>query len=630
MKEMSGKMIGSIDFVSLSSISVLYVEDDLDTREEIHSILMSNIGELYVAKDGQEGLALYHKHFPDIVITDIQMPVMNGLSMIIAIKALNSEQPIIITSAHEDKEYLYQAIDLELKYYLTKPIHIGKLFNILCDIAKNKQIHKDLLQNEQMLNELQHIAHIGSWFFELETGCLIWSQETYNIFGVSLNTFKPTLKGCLDFVHSDDIAKIEMWFNDFQLGKNDSEPIFRIIRPNGIVRFVSGKCEKKHNEATKSLCIMGTVQDITERIQIESRSNAIFDASVDGIIVYDSYGNIEKSNISAQTIFGYNTKELFGYNINKIISSKAKKSGECSSFFSEKFIGKIINTEGIHKNGSKLLLEVTTINISFYIGKCFASIIRDIGFRIAQEQLDKEHLDQLAHITRLGLMGEMASGIAHEVNQPLSAVATYSQVSLNMINTAKPDLAKIAEVITKTYEQSLRAGQIIHRMKEFVKSNATKSSTTVVNDVIHTSIELCSSELKQNNINLRLDLENGLQPVYVDRIQIEQVLINLIRNSIDVLKTLPNTQQRQLSIQSCVDQENNMLIRVKDNGLGLNEDQKQKIFKPFYTTKAEGMGMGLSICRSLIEAHKGNLRFNSEFGKGTTFYFTLPIETDKV
>jgi signal transduction histidine kinase len=148
--------------------------------------------------------------------------------------------------------------------------------------------------------------------------------------------------------------------------------------------------------------------------------------------------------------------------------------------------------------------------------------------------------------------------------------------------------------------------------------------------VIHTSIELCSSELKQNNINLRLDLENGLQPVYVDRIQIEQVLINLIRNSIDVLKTLPNTQQRQLSIQSCVDQENNMLIRVKDNGLGLNEDQKQKIFMPFYTTKAEGMGMGLSICRSLIEAHKGNLRFNSEFGKGTTFYFTLPIETDKV
>jgi C4-dicarboxylate-specific signal transduction histidine kinase len=246
--------------------------------------------------------------------------------------------------------------------------------------------------------------------------------------------------------------------------------------------------------------------------------------------------------------------------------------------------------------------------------------------RKKQEQADKEHLDQLAHITRLGLMGEMASGIAHEVNQPLTAIVNYAQASLNLINTEKPNLAKTAEVITKIYEQSLRAGQIIHRMKKFVKFNEKKTSTTLVNDLIHESIELCASELKQNNIELLLELENNLPPIFVDQIQIEQVLINLIRNGVDVVKDLPNAQQGQLSIQSFLDVDSSIMVKVTDNGPGLDMDQQQKIFMPFYTTKSEGMGMGLSICRSLIEAHNSTLKFNSAPGKGTTFYFALPIE----
>jgi len=219
----------------------------------------------------------------------------------------------------------------------------------------------------------------------------------------------------------------------------------------------------------------------------------------------------------------------------------------------------------------------------------------------------------------------MASGIAHEVNQPLSAIASYTQVSLNLINVEDPDLVKLTETLLKTQQQALRAGRIIHRMREFVKSHAKHRSTADINALIHNSVDLCMAELKQNDIRLTFELDNNLPRIFVDQIQIEQVILNLIRNSVDALKDLSATQQRHILIRSELTLDNKIQVMVKDNGPGLDEEQQKKIVMPFYTTKAEGMGMGLSISRSLIEAHEGTLYFNSKPKKGSTFYFTLPI-----
>ena len=249
----------------------------------------------------------------------------------------------------------------------------------------------------------------------------------------------------------------------------------------------------------------------------------------------------------------------------------------------------------------------------------------DISKRKHQEQQDKAHLDQLAHITRLGLMGEMASGIAHEVNQPLTAIATYTQASLNLMKAECPNLDKLAEIVYKTQQQALRAGQIIRRMREFVKSNTKQVSAADLNELIQDAVNLCLPELKLANITLSLELQGSLPFVNVDALQIEQVIINLIRNSADALGSCPGNQPREISIHSLLTLNAGIEVRVKDNGSGIAEDQQQQILMPFYTTKSEGMGMGLSICCSIIEAHNGHLHFNSQVGKGSTFYFTLPI-----
>ncbi|MGZ5007366.1 MAG: sensor histidine kinase, partial [Methylobacter sp.] len=164
-----------------------------------------------------------------------------------------------------------------------------------------------------------------------------------------------------------------------------------------------------------------------------------------------------------------------------------------------------------------------------------------------------------------------------------------------------------------------------HRMKEFGKSNSQQHLTTDINTLIYGATDLCMTEFNANNVKLDFELTNNLPPVFVDQVQVEQVIINLIRNSIEALQNLPVEQQRQLTIQSHLTSDNAIQVRVKDNGPGLNEDHRQQILTPFYTTKADGMGMGLSISRSLIEAHDGSLNFNNQPGKGASFYFTLPV-----
>jgi PAS domain S-box-containing protein len=250
---------------------------------------------------------------------------------------------------------------------------------------------------------------------------------------------------------------------------------------------------------------------------------------------------------------------------------------------------------------------------------------QDITERKERDQRDKEHLDQLAHITRLGLMGDMASGIVHEVNQPLTAIINYSQASLNFLKTENYDRVKLAETIQKVQQQASRTSEIIQKMREFIKSNAMQSLKADVNDLIKTVSILCAAQLKDNQINLVLELEKNLPLIDVDHIQIEQVIINLFRNSADALQSLPETIQRQLTVHSQLTPENELQISVKDNGPGLSAEQQEKLMTPFYTTKADGMGIGLSISRSIIEAHNGRLHFESLLGVGTVFYITLPI-----
>jgi PAS domain S-box-containing protein len=406
---------------------------------------------------------------------------------------------------------------------------------------------------------------------------------------------------------------------------------FRIKFDDDTDRWLLGNSIPQRN-ADGSILWHGYCSDITER-KLSENSKKLKDFALNaisqGVLITRPDLSIFWANDAFETITGYELPEILNLkcrflqgplsnpetirNISRALKNQTQFSGEILNY---------------RKDATVFWNELTITPVFDQQGRLtnFISTSLDITQRKYQEQQDKDHLDQLAHVTRLGLMGEMASGIAHEVNQPLTAIATYAQVSINLINRKNPDLIKLADVAAKTQEQALRAGQIIHRMKSLCLAKGQKRSPYDINPLIQACADLCASSLKQNCISLSLELESNLPFIQIDYIQIEQVIINLIRNSIDAILIVPKERQRHIAIQSRLNPGNEIQIRIKDNGPGIRKEQQQKIFMPFHTTKLDGMGMGLSICRSLIEAHHGKLYFNSQFGKGSSFYFTLPIE----
>lgn len=238
-------------------------------------------------------------------------------------------------------------------------------------------------------------------------------------------------------------------------------------------------------------------------LEREAKLNSILNASIEGIIVVDPSGTIVSVNSAVEKIFGFQAEELIDNNISVLMPIPIRKK---QTYYLEKYlrifipkvIGQIREVEGLHKDGRLVPLDMTIAEFPLDGSQYFSGIVRDVTSRKLQELQEKEHLEKLAHVTRLGLMGEMASGIAHEVNQPLSAVVNYTKVCLNFLDGDNPDLQKVTEIMQKVNAQALKAGQIIHNMREFVKPRKIHRSAVDINDLIYDAISLFEADFKQH------------------------------------------------------------------------------------------------------------------------------------
>ena len=367
------------------------------------------------------------------------------------------------------------------------------------------------------------------------------------------------------------------------------------------------------------------IQDLHQSsYKLKEASAHIFNVSSEGIVMLSLLGVIESTNPAACLLFGYSEAELLGMSFNQLlITPLFSKSSINLLQNSQNNIASSYRVEGLHSNGSIVPLSLSLVDFTLEQSEHFAIVIRDNSLHLQQERLEKAHLAEIAHMTRLSLIGSMGSGIAHQVNQPLTAISNYSQACIQLIKAEQPDLTKLSEVLSKTYEQAQKAGKIIHRMKDLASQRTTSRTMTSIDTLIENAVNFCAHECYQDNIQVTLELNPNIPKIAMDSVQIEQVLLNLIRNAIDALKEQVKESDKTISIQTQLNK--GLEVRVKDNGPGLTDLQKEKILMPFYTSKSSGMGMGLSISRSIIEVHGGTINFNSKLGVGTTFYFNLPI-----
>jgi PAS domain S-box-containing protein len=255
----------------------------------------------------------------------------------------------------------------------------------------------------------------------------------------------------------------------------------------------------------------------------------------------------------------------------------------------------------------------------------FIGTTRDITERKRAEEALRSAQAELARAARLTTMGELAASIAHEINQPLGAIVTNANACLRWLNRGEPDLDEAREAISRIARDGMRAGDVIRGLRALAKKSGPDLAELDIDDAIQEVLVLTHNERQRHGVELRTDLFTGDQPVFGDRVQLQQVMLNLIMNGIEAMSTVTD-RPRVLAISSEPAEGGGVLVAVEDTGTGLDQASADRIFDPFFTTKPNGMGMGLSICRSIIEAHGGRFWASPRAPNGTAFRFTVPAE----
>jgi C4-dicarboxylate-specific signal transduction histidine kinase len=250
--------------------------------------------------------------------------------------------------------------------------------------------------------------------------------------------------------------------------------------------------------------------------------------------------------------------------------------------------------------------------------------IHDVTDRRRAEDEARQLQDRLTHFSRLSTMGEMAAGLAHEINQPLSAIATYAQACHRFLKQPEPDLADVVAALEQINAQALRAGEVIRRLRNFVKNREVKREAVNCSRLLDDLRTLAETDARLHNIRLQIDAPDGLPTVYADPIQLQQVVLNLVRNAIDAMADAPE-DQREVVLMTRQTEDGELQITVADHGSGLAPEATEHLFNPFFTTKAGGTGLGLAISRSIVRAHGGRLWHTPNEECGAQFHFTLPV-----
>jgi len=355
--------------------------------------------------------------------------------------------------------------------------------------------------------------------------------------------------------------------------------------------------------------------------------------TVEAIIVeLDNRGFISLINRKGCQLLGYDKDELLGKNWFSFCLPQPEGLERIAPIYQKIMAGLLPfieyqETQILHKNGDRFLIAWHNSHYLDEKGKIIGMLSagEDITRRVEMEEQARDRQTQLAHMTRINTVGEMATGMAHELNQPLTAIATYSDVAERMIknNVNRPD--ELLAVIKSSREQANRAAEIIRHLRQLVNKTTPSKKLVNINEIIKESLNLLSHDLKKHHIKIILLLDNNLPSIKADRIQIEQVLINLVTNSIDSLKRV-RIGTRHITVSSELDKINNITVNIVDTGIGVDYTVLSNIFDSFITTKGDsGMGMGLSICRSIIEVHNGKIGFITNVKKGAHFYFTIPV-----
>ncbi len=354
---------------------------------------------------------------------------------------------------------------------------------------------------------------------------------------------------------------------------------------------------------------------------------ALFDAAVDAIIIIDHRGTIRSLNRSAERLFGYGAAEAMGQNISLFMpADQATLHDEHLQRYLTTRVPHVIGTGrdvlAQRKDGSTFPARLSVGLVADSEPPRFVGFLHDLTRRREIEEDSRRAEGRLAQVARYAALGEMAAGIAHELNQPLSAIATYAQACDRMLGAPAPDMPEISDALKQVTAQALRAGEIIRKLRHLVGNRETERSDSDLNSVVEELITLAGTDLRQHNATLDFALSPALAAVSIDRVQVQQVLLNLLRNAMEALDGASADREIVIGTRAVADDE--VEVYVRDRGHGVAADVASRMFDPFFTTKLSGTGLGLAISKTIARAHRGTLGHRSHASSGSEFFLRLP------
>ena len=358
----------------------------------------------------------------------------------------------------------------------------------------------------------------------------------------------------------------------------------------------------------------------------QAHLRSILETVPDAMVVIDDQGLMQSFSVAAERLFGYSPEEVIGQNVKMLMPEPYRGShdgylGRYRHTGERRIIGIGRVVVGARKDGSTFPMELSVGEMQSGDKRFFTGFVRDLTERQYAEQRLQELQSELVHVSRLTALGEMSSALAHELNQPLSAIANYLNGVQRLLAKDETVSPKVREALAKAVEQAMRSGDIIRRLREFVSRGETAQRAESVAKLVEEASALALVGARQLGVRVGFELEPRADYVLVDKVQIQQVLLNLIRNAVEAMSDSP---QRSLTVSSRLAPGKMVDIAIADTGPGLAPQVAERLFQPFVTTKAQGMGVGLSICRTIVEAHGGKIWVEDNPGGGAVFHLTVP------
>jgi PAS domain S-box-containing protein len=494
------------------------------------------------------------------------------------------------------------------------------------DITKRKIAEEELRESEERFRTVADAAPVLIWMSGPDKLCTFFNKGWLEFTG---RTAEQELgNGWAESVHSDDLEHcLEIYESSFDAWQPFTME-YRLRRNDGEYRWVLDSGTPRFADDGAFLGYIGSCIDITEQKRAEEKFRLVLDAVPNAMIMADSAGVITFASASATTVFGYSLSELIGRPIETLIPERFRNRhvGYREGYLSHpssRAMGVGRDLFGLRKDGSEFPVEVGLSPIPTTEGLFILASLIDIT---ARKQAELEHQRQnleLARVGRVVLMGELAASLAHEINNPIGAMVANASAGQRVIAAGKIETKELTELLADIVADGRRAGEIIQGIRNMVRKGKARRDLVQIERIIHELLRVVHADAIGREIKVTAKVDSDLGQVWGDPVQLLQVLLNLAINSFEAMSVIP-PGGRRLVIRAGRSENGDILVSVRDSGPGFPGGIAEQLFEPFFSTKAEGTGMGLGIARSIIEAHDGTLSGENCDGGGACFTVRLP------